>query len=183
MTKKNVCVADVADAEPKQRRLLYDVVLGGNDGNGAALVRVRGSCQYTAKGDPEVGFGGGIEPGWRCESKVYTLDIAVAAGDVALPELEAEDIRGLSGAESWYGKKPPLRLESAGEAVLDEFPIDGDGQLRFSCPKGIANDGNYYSMDSCLVSWRNTAMPEKIYFHGTCGETVTVPGLYVARGR
>ena len=71
-------------------------------------------------------------------------------------------------------------LEGVRDIVLEAFSIQGPGQLRFICPKDIDNDGLFYDMKGCRVSWRHVLQPEKLYFHGTCGDTVEVPGLYVA---
>jgi hypothetical protein len=157
----------------------------GNDGEGEALVKVDGDCNYTPPGAPDLGTQGGLKPGWYCHSYVYRVDSGVrkksvndptpvpAYENIGLPAFIGQDVRGYTDG------KPELRLESARELVLDDFGIIGLGQLRFSCPTDIANG---LGLKGCRISWRHKWMPETLYFHGTCGESVVVPGIYVSVG-
>lgn len=192
MTFENTCGVNVRPKEDSSSKpmLHFNAILRGKDADEDELVKVRGSCDYTPPGSPEIGTAGGLKPGWRCDSEAYQMDTGVrtkrlgdptkvpAYDSVWLPRVIARDMRGY-GAEDWYGKKPAPQFEQR-DIVLDAFSIQGPGQLRFICPMDIENGGLFYDMKGCRVSWRHVLQPEKLYFHGTCGDTVEVPGLYVA---
>lgn len=186
-------LAMYADRASRPEKLMMAVIMKGRNATDLdEFRRVYGSCDYLPPDHRDLGRAGGLQAGWHCHFYVYRVDSGVrqrsyddptlipAYGTVSLPLFTHEDIRGLSGAESWFGTKPQLTLESERELVIDEFGIEGPGQLRFSCPSDIVNGGKIYDMKDCRVSWRNTAMPEKVYFAATCGESVVVPGIFVA---
>jgi hypothetical protein len=193
MTFKNACWVNVRpekDSVEKPTLQFHAIMRGKKASEEDSLVKVNGSCDYTEPGSPEIGTGGGLKPGWHCDSKIYQVDTglrvkshddatkAPAYESVYLPGLIGIDMRGYTGAEGWYGERPEPRFEER-DIVLDRFPVQGPGQLRFICPTAIPEIG-FYDMKGCRISWRNEFQPEKTYFHGTCGEKVEVPGLYVA---
>lgn len=63
--------------------------------------------------------------------------------------------------------------------MLDDLSIDGPGKLRVACDLDLANGGRPYEMQDCRITWFNTFRPDLARFAGKCGDTVTVPGLYV----
>jgi hypothetical protein len=191
LTVENLCVLQFNSEEVARRSVGLSVVMTGSirpDEEGVA--RLMGTCDYAGPDSPLVGRAGGRKVGWACDMKAYGLDSGFhsrglndqtrvpAYDSVQLPYLLGVDIRGYTSAEGWFGSPREPYLDGDKELVIDDVSIDESGQLRFACSRDISTS-EFVDAKGCQVSWRSTRRPEKIFLHGTCGEVVTVPGLFV----